>query len=372
MFPHVSNANYLTLIGILVFLMAGMLMLSRGDSLLDKRRSLGIISILLGLYVAFWFGSRDEHGYGDTILYVINYNAIDISASLSAQTVDIGSEWFFFVIGYICRLSGMDYHGYLTVIALVYAMTAVFAAIRFDPSRPYLCTLFIFSSLMFLGFGLNGLRNGMACHMILLAMAFLLDDRRITAAMIAFLALGIHRSTILPISGIIAAMTVLRDRPRIALGIWSAAIPLSLLFGEAITNIIMSLGYDERMTVYAGGELEGQDEFSSTGFRWDFLLYSALPIGFYFYVNIVKGLRDGWYNVIAITYMLANAFWIIVIRAEFSNRFAYLSWFIYPIMFAYPLANMKIWKNQSTMAAICLISYYGITWGLYKFVWNYI
>ena len=48
-----------------------------------------------------------------------------------------------------------------------------------------------------------------------------------------------------------------------------------------------------------------------------------------------------------------------VIRAAFSNRFAYLSWFLYPIVIAYPLLRLPIWKtnqgkrlNQIMMANI--------------------
>ena len=34
-----------------------------------------------------------------------------------------------------------------------------------------------------------------------------------------------------------------------------------------------------------------------------------------------------------------------MIRARFSNRFAYLSWFLYPIVLVYPLIEMPLFKK---------------------------
>ena len=67
------------------------------------------------------------------------------------------------------------------------------------------------------------------------------------------------------------------------------------------------------------------------------------------------------FNTIAIVYLLSNAFWIMVIRASFSNRFAYLSWFIYPLVLAYGVIRLHIWKDQDRKAAIILLGHAGFT-----------
>ncbi len=36
-----------------------------------------------------------------------------------------------------------------------------------------------------------------------------------------------------------------------------------------------------------------------------------------------------------------------VINSLNSNRFAYLSWFMYPIVIAYPLLKLEIWPDQN-------------------------
>lgn len=45
-----------------------------------------------------------------------------------------------------------------------------------------------------------------------------------------------------------------------------------------------------------------------------------------------------------------------VIRAASSNRFAYLSWFLYGIVLAYPLLNFKIFNQQGLVIAALLLS----------------
>ena len=115
----------------------------------------------------------------------------------------------------------------------------------------------------------------------------------------------------------------------------------------------MGLGFDDRMDGYlSGNDYSG---FSHAGFRWDFLLYSMMPICLGYYIVIKKGIRDRIYEILLTTYTLANAFWVMVIRAQFSDRFAYLSWFMYAIVLAYPLFRMDIWGNrQGNIARVIL------------------
>lgn len=61
-------------------------------------------------------------------------------------------------------------------------------------------------------------------------------------------------------------------------------------------------------------------------------------------------------------YCVANAFWVLVINAAFSNRFAYLSWFLMPIVIMYPLFKYKIVPDQYKMIGLVIISYFMFTY----------
>jgi surface polysaccharide O-acyltransferase-like enzyme len=59
--------------------------------------------------------------------------------------------------------------------------------------------------------------------------------------------------------------------------------------------------------------------------------------------------------------VFANAFWILVIRANFSNRFAYLSWFMMALVIIYPLLKKEMIKNQYKVLAKVMLIYFAFT-----------
>ena len=226
--------------------------------------------------------------------------------------------------------------------------------------------VFLLNSLMFFTVGVNGLRNGLACHLVLLGTSFLLDDKWVPGALVFLVAFGIHRSTLLPIAAILTGLFLMRN-VRYVIIFWFASIFISLVAGGAITSFFSGLGFDDRMTQYT--TTSDMSQFSRVGFRWDFLLYSAAPIALAWYVCVIKNIQDNWYNVICTAYGLCNAFWIMVIRSSFSNRFAYLSWFLYPLVFAYPLVNMPVQNNQDRLTGWCLIAYAGFSAFMWFIFW---
>ncbi len=147
--------------------------------------------------------------------------------------------------------------------------------------------------------------------------------------------------------------------------VWLTAIVISLVFGETITNIISLISYDDRLAEIGK---TGEDVIQEWGvelenrFRWDFILYSLMPILLGAYTLFVRKVYNNTYLILLGTYMYANAFWILVIRDLFSNRFAYLSWFLYPIVLAYPLFNLPVFeKNHSKKASWILLAHFGFT-----------
>jgi hypothetical protein len=74
----------------------------------------------------------------------------------------------------------------------------------------------------------------------------------------------------------------------------------------------------------------------------------------------VRFLRsDPLYARLVNTYLLTNGLWVLVIHASFSNRFAYLSWFMMPWILLYPFVPGKVNDRPRTafIAAILFIHY---------------
>jgi tetratricopeptide (TPR) repeat protein len=113
-----------------------------------------------------------------------------------------------------------------------------------------------------------------------------------------------------------------------------------------------------------GGGEEFNDQFSSLGFRWDFLLYSATGVFAGWYFIFVKKIEDKLYIQIYNIYVLVNAFWVLVIRASFSNRFAYLSWFLLGVVIIYPLLKKQIFEKQHVLIGRIIFLYFAFTYVL--------
>ena len=356
MTPQLYQPVFMYSVLILCVIMAYRYLSSPDYSLQEQKGPPIIWMVLFCIVLSFWLGNRPVHlCFGDTGTYIRAYNSLDTSF----VDIDWNEEWLFQWIGVACRKCALVAGDYLSVMYMLYVFSALWAVKKFMPQNPMLGMLFVLSSLSYFTYGVNGVRNGLACHIILLAYSFLLDGKLPIGVLLCLCAFGIHRSTMLPIAGIFAAMYFVRDA-KYGIMFWLASIVISLVAGDSITNFFASLGFDDRMSNYTSADND-MTGFSKTGFRWDFLLYSSMPIILGWYVVIERKVVDNWYNVLLVTYCLTNAFWVMVNEASYSNRFAYLSWFMYPIVIAYPLVNMPIWEEQDKMTGRILMAYIGFT-----------
>lgn len=353
---------YLAVIAILS-LWIGIHRLSSQDFHLQENGTSWLFPLILSLAITVWLGLRPiSSTFGDTVNYSREYGL------MSVWTVhfDWDQEWLWQWLMVGCKSLGLDIKFFFLIVEAGYVMTAFWAVKRIVPQDPLLGMVLVVSSLMFYAFGVNGIRNGLACHIVLLAMSFLLDDKYVVGGLLCLAAFGIHRSTALPIVAIITGIFVTRNI-RYAIVFWVLSIFISLVAGGAVTNFFASLGFDDRMTSYT--VVQDMSLFSRSGFRWDFLLYSSVPVVMAWYVCIYKKVSDNWYDVICMVYCLCNAFWIMVIRSSYSNRFAYLSWFLYPFVIAYPLINLPVWEDQDRKAGLAVLAYAVFTVVMMAIVW---
>ena len=173
-----------------------------------------------------------------------------------------------------------------------------------------------------------------------------------------------HKTTILPIAAFI--LTYFYNNPKVYFKAWLACIPISLILGNIFIIIFSSLGFggDDRLSGYLTSQQE-EGTFSSTGFRWDFLFHSGFAVFAGWYFVIKKNFKDKMYNQLLNTYLICNGFWILIIKANFSNRFAYLSWFMMALVIIYPLLKEKFFINQHVMIGKVVVIYFSFTYLMY-------
>lgn len=315
-----------------------------------------VLGTLLSLLLIYWFGTRQIFmgGYVDTVNYAREYLAMPPEITVPR----FNGEWIWTLLMQTCKSLELDVQTFFTIVAAGYILPLIPASKKIVPSDPYMGLLIIYSSLFFVPFGVNGIRNGLACNLLILAIAYLLEGRYSICTLVTIICFGIHRSTMLPIAAVVFSVFYYRD-VKTLIYLWLVSIVVSLIAGDWFIEFFAGLGFDDRMAQYA--EDIDTERFSNTGFRWDFLLYSSVPVWFAWYVCVKKRISDNWYNAICCTYLLCNAFWVLVIRAAYSNRFAYLSWFILPIVIVYPLVILPVWHDQDQRTGMILVAYIAFT-----------
>lgn len=344
---------------------------SRGQKILHEENNNSISqlsAVILTVFFIFFLGLRPiTSDFGDTTMYARSYYNTPLDAPYSS--ISIHGEWFWNNITLFCVHMGMNMNEYLFTIELMYIGSMFFCAWYLTRHNLWLTMLFFFTAFSTYSYGTNGIRNGLACSVVLVAICLLIEKhkgKRLLSFVLMFLAMGIHRSTVLPSASALLTLYVVKDT-KWAFRFWLLSFALSLVLGNAVAQLFATLGFDDRMETYYKGQYnEGTSaRFSSAGFRWDFLLYSAFPVAMIWYVTRFRKFTEIGYTMIANTYLLCNAFWIIVIRASYSNRFAYLSWFIYPLVIVYPLLRMNLWKDQDRKTAIIYFLYSGFMFFMY-------
>lgn len=336
----------------------------QNTNFIQHKSNVNILLVYIFLFILF-VGLRPISGayFGDTSNYALGYNAF---VSGTRMLDPESKEWVFEWMQYRCS-KVMDVHGFFLLVEFLYIVPVLWACYRLVPNHYILMFLFCMGAFSFFTYGTNGIRNGMACSLIILALSCIHGKiiDKIIAGVLCFLAFNIHRSTTLPILCIATSFFV-KDT-RYIMGWWLFSIVLSLVAGGPIEAFFTGLGFDDRMEGYASDNIDAS-KFSSTGFRWDFLFYSAMPIILGYYVVFIRKIWDKNYLMLLNTYILCNSFWVMMIRASYSNRFAYLSWFMYALVLAYPCLKLPVWKNQGMNTALIFIGNLGITLFFYWFM----
>ena len=236
----------------------------------------------------------------------------------------------------------------------------LFALKTFNKNYIFVFLLMVFASFGFTGYGVNTIRGGFALSMLFIAVAY----RRKHSLFIIFALLAVlsHKSAAIPLAAFILSTYV--SRHKIYLIIWFLALGVSFLNVGFISQFLQDnvFSMDDRSAGYFDAENALRYK---TGFRTDFVIYSFVPIAIsYYYIYHLK-VKDVLYSQIFNTYLLTNSIWLLVIRMAFTDRVAYLSWFLIPVLLLYPLLKYKLPVNQRMWVAIILSTYLSFTVYMY-------
>lgn len=311
------------------------------------------IPFILGLLL--YMGLRPISGkfFGDMSTYAKYFNNY-----ANGELVTIEEDILFHTFTKFCS-SLMSVHAYFLTCAAMYIVPLYFVSKKWFKAYWFYAFLLLSVSFSFWAYGTNGIRNGIATSFFLLAIS---RTQWLWRGLILFIAVSIHSSVALPMLAYLLANFY--TQPKYYLYFWIVCIPISLVAGGALQNIFAGFADSSRTSYLTDGNVN-DDQFSSTGFRWDFILYSvsAIIVGGYYIFKRKYTYQP--YLVLYCTYLIANSFWILVIKANFSNRFAYLSWFMMALVIVFPLIKHKIMSKQTQFLVYVTLAYFGFTFFMF-------
>lgn len=312
------------------------------------------IGHLVVIVLIFYMGLRPISGtyFGDTETYDKGYKLLQ-----QGVKIKIEKDYAFNYLMKFC--SGfMNVHAFFVLVDILYIVPCYLFSKKYF-GRYWFFAMFMFlCSYSFWSYGTNGLRNGLATSFFLLGLYYY--NRKYWMYFLFALGFSMHASLVIPIAAFV--VSGIYKNPKIYIYIWLVAIPLSLVGGSSWSTLFTALGMEDRTDGYFTNIDTTSVDASVTGFRADFLLYSAAAVFAGAYFIFKKKITEPFYIHVFGIYCIANAFWILVITAAYSNRFAYLSWFLMPVIFAYPMFRYKIWKEQYKIFGAILFVYFMFTY----------
>lgn len=311
--------------------------------------------IAFAILLIFFVGYRPiSWVFGDMGSYAHSFNLIKDGYGSSKI---INKDLLFDTLTYYCT-KAMSINDYFFILAVLYITPLVIATKIMFKQQWLIAFLMLITAFSFWSYGTNGLRNGIGTSIFILGLAFAIN-RKILALSLMVVAVLFHKSLSLPLFAYI--LTIFFNKTDLFLKFWILAIPFSFVAGNYFEGLFVASGLmEDRVIYYLAGNLTKSDY--NIGFRWDFLLYSASGVfaGWY-YIYKLK-IKDKFYQQIYNIYLITNSFWVLIIRAPFSNRFAYLSWFMLSIVLIYPLLKYYAVNRQPVKVAQILLANIGFSY----------
>lgn len=319
---------------------------------LTSKRAFGFF---LFIFVLLYMGLRPvNYRFGDMVIYDMQFQNF-ANGAIPKYEKDVLFELF---LNFFAKVSSSSVFFFFCT--CVYVIPLYFATKKILNDYWFYGFFMLIISFSFWAYGTNGIRNGMATSLFLFGLSRS-KQHAIIAIMIA--STFLHKSMLLPTVAYI--LTLFYNKPKYYLLFWFSTIPLSLALGGFFTGFFMGLGIvDEKALVGYLGEFDQLKEGVELkiGFRWDFLLYSASGVFAGWYFIFKRKFEDLFYTNLFNVYLVVNGFWVLIIRANFSNRFAYLSWFMLGIIIIYPLLKNKFFENQHQVVVRIILLYFAFTY----------
>ncbi len=241
---------------------------------------------------------------------------------------------------------------FFLLVATVYFGGIFWACRKIFPDDMALALLVYLGAFSTFSYGTNGIKAGAAASVFLLALAYR-DNLKLSVAFL-ILSLGFHHAMAAPVGVFILAYFI-KNKDYYLYG-WIICLVMAALHITFFQSLFASFSEDKRYLV-----VDVAKEVEVSGFRPDFILYSAIPIFLGYYLTKKHDIDSEDYNFMWNVYTGTNIIFLLCTYGSFINRIAYLSWLMYPIVLIYPFLYFDLGERQHRYLRYAVLGHLAFT-----------
>ena len=312
-----------------------------------------ILSGFLMLFMVLFIGLRPENGvFVDMMNYVQGYHTF-------LENMPFLWDWTaenFLFDNYFALVGSLNLGTtfFFVTIAAIYFGCSYWGIRRLFPKDTAMAYLAFLGAFSTFSYGTNGVKAGAAASLFILALSYYRNWMVCVPLMVV--TLGFHHSMAMPIVSFVLAL--LWKNPKHFFWGWLFCLACAVVHVTFFQEIFAGMT-DESGAGYLNSS--GKDWGGKSGFRIDFVLYSAMPVLVGYYAIYKYKIQSKIYSLLLKVYLTTNAIWMLCMYANFTNRIAYLSWSLYPIVLLYPLLNENWGKYRYRTASRIFIAHLAFT-----------
>lgn len=315
-----------------------------------------IFLVIAGIY---FIGMRGVDVGSDTAVYFKYFDFVKYGDIFEgSERIEIGFYWLTKIISYFTDSKNV----YLSIIFLIQFIGITSALYKkSEIFKPYLLIALIWLSYpFFYSITLNVIRQGLAFVFVIYAIDAKLQNRKYSPYTLLLLGTLFHYATLL----YMICFIVLKLKPKFITILWFWFLAVIFAFFGWIDEVTQSL---LRMIIgdnqYYASYLDSSINMDyAVGFRIDFVIFSALPIAYYFLLKKYKSENVNGNLFVFTLYVSMNIFYLSFSSFPYSDRFALASWLLIPLMldinFLRKIRMLRFFKQTIVCLSIMVFSYY--------------
>lgn len=334
------------------------------------------ISVPIILFLVYIIGGKQDGGLkvSPAVFYIIACIYIFSMGLSPADEGDKGAYYKSFITSTLLRIdykdSGWIYYMYyfrtllgetpwffFIITATIYVLSYISLTMKFiSPNYRFPFIVLVVGSLGFTSYGINTIRSGFALAFFFFGLCNQSSKKINYQQIVLFMiSIAMHKSMLLLIGSYYLSSYIKKTKKFELLWFFFLALSIANFNLSDLFESWGLLNVDMRVEGYLEASDSVMEAYEKAGFRIDFIAYSIVPILFTRFIITNFHISDIFFLKIYKIYLICNSVWLLVIRVPYTDRFAYLSWCLIPLLIVYPFSKRYCFYKDAKFMLTTLI-----------------